>query len=205
MSPWAGSFEDHVRDIPDWPRPGVAFKDITPLLADAAAFAGAVDAIAGAFEGRVVDKVLGIEARGFIFAAPVAYRFGAGFVPVRKAGKLPWEIERQEYALEYGTDLLEIHRDAVRPGEQVLVIDDVLATGGTAAATARLVERLGGEIVGFAFLIELGFLDGRRLLDGIEVTSLVSYDGTEQASPPAAAAVTTASGPAARPMTGEVR
>lgn len=183
MTPWSGSFEDHVRDIPDWPRPGVVFKDITPLLAHPDAFAAAVEAIAIGFEGRPIDKVLGIEARGFIFAAPVAYRFGAGFVPVRKAGKLPWEIERQEYALEYGTDLLEIHRDSVQPGERVLIVDDVLATGGTAAATARLVERLGGELVGFGFLIELDFLDGRRHLGGHEVTSLMSYGAAEAAQP----------------------
>src|SRR4029077_19579341 len=118
---------------PDWPKPGVTFKDITPLLGDAAAFAGTVDALAGHFATVEADIVLGIEARGFIFAAPVAYRLGAGFVPVRKAGKLPWHIEREEYVLEYGTDLLEVHRDAVRPGERVLIVDDVLATGGTAA------------------------------------------------------------------------
>jgi adenine phosphoribosyltransferase len=119
--------------------------------------------------------VLGIEARGFIVAAPVAYRFGAGFTPVRKAGKLPWEVEQEEYALEYGTDLLEIHRDAVRPGERVLVIDDVLATGGTAAATIRLAERLGAEIAGLGFLIELGFLEGRSKLPDREIVSLIEY------------------------------
>src|SRR5947207_9385912 len=134
--------KEHIRDIPDFPRPGVVFKDITPLLADVDAFRFAVDGIADHFAGRRVDKVLGVEARGFIFAAPIAYRFGAGFVPVRKAGKLPWEIEREEYTLEYGTDLLEIHRDAVVTGEHVLIVDDVLATGGTASACVRLVERL---------------------------------------------------------------
>ena len=176
------------------------FKDITPLLADAHAFEAAVEAIAAGFEGRKIDKVLGIEARGFIFAAPVAYRFGAGFVPVRKEGKLPWEIERQQYALEYGTDLLEIHRDAVHPGEQVLVIDDVLATGGTAAATARLVDRLGGELVGFAFLIELGFLGGRQLLDGADVMSLVNYGGAEPSIPASPGSIpTTPAAPAAPP------
>jgi adenine phosphoribosyltransferase len=183
MTPWSGSFEEHVRDIADWPRPGVVFKDITPLLSHPEAFAAAVDAIAASFADRPVDKVLGIEARGFIFAAPIAYRFGAGFVPVRKAGKLPWEIERQEYALEYGTDLLEIHRDGVHPGERVLIVDDVLATGGTAAATARLVDRLGGDLVGFGFLIELDFLGGRRQLEGHDVTSLVSYGGDRPAAP----------------------
>src|SRR5207245_8180142 len=126
------------------------------------AFRSTIELIADHFEGTLVDRVLGVEARGFIIAAPVAYRFGSAFVPVRKAGKLPWEIEREEYELEYGTDLLEIHRDAVEPGEMVLVVDDVIATGGTAAATARLVERLGGEVIGFAFVLELGFLHGRE-------------------------------------------
>ena len=139
------SLREHVRDIPDWPQPGIVFRDITPLLAAPDAFAVTVDALAAPFADEPIDKVLGIEARGFVFAAPVAYRLGAGFVPVRKAGKLPWEIEREEYELEYGTDLLEIHRDAVHPGERVLIVDDVIATGGTAAATARLVERLGGR------------------------------------------------------------
>ena len=164
-----------VRDIPDFPRPGITFKDITPLLADAGAFRAAVDGIAGRFDGASVDRVLGVEARGFILAAPIAYRFGAGFTPVRKAGKLPWQVEAEEYALEYGTDLLEIHRDAVAPGERVLVVDDVLATGGTAAATVRLVERLGGEVVGLGFALELAFLDGRSRLPGRDVQSLVSY------------------------------
>jgi adenine phosphoribosyltransferase len=166
----------HIRDIPDFPKPGVVFKDITPLLADPVAFAACIDALAAPLEGRRIDKVLGIEARGFIVAAPVAYRFGAGFVPVRKAGKLPWEIEREEYELEYGTDLLEIHRDAVQPGEQVFILDDVMATGGTAAATARLVEKLGGEVVGFGFLIELAFLGGRAKLPGYEISSLLTFD-----------------------------
>src|SRR3954454_7443267 len=171
----ASWLKDHIRDIPDFPSPGVMFKDITPLLADVDAFRFAVDAIADHFAGNDVDKVLGVEARGFIIAAPVAYRFGAGFVPVRKAGKLPWEIERVEYELEYGTDLLEVHRDAVAPGDRVLIVDDVLATGGTAAATARLVEKLGGEITGLAFVLELGFLDGRAKLPGYDIESLVIY------------------------------
>lgn len=172
----ASPLTDFIRDIPDFPKPGVVFKDITPLLGDADAFARAVDAMAEPYAAAAVSKVLGTEARGFIFAAPVAYRFSAGFVPVRKAGKLPWEIERQEYELEYGTDLLEVHRDAVQPGERVLVVDDVLATGGTAAATAQLVEKLGGEVVGFAFLIELGFLDGRRHLGDRPISSVITYD-----------------------------
>src|SRR5258708_26054344 len=165
-----------VRDIADYPRPGVVFKDITPLLAAPDAFAAVVDAVAAPFAERRIDKVIGIEARGFVFAAPVAYRHAAGFVPVRKAGKLPWEIERAEYELEYGTDLLEIHRDAITPGEQVLIVDDVIATGGTAAATARLVERLGGHGVAFAFVLELGFPHGRDPLDGFPGPTLVTDD-----------------------------
>jgi adenine phosphoribosyltransferase len=167
--------KDRIRDIPDFPKPGIVFKDITPLLADEEAFRYTVDAISAHFGDREVDKVLGIEARGFILAAPVAYRFGAGFVPVRKAGKLPWQVEQQEYALEYGTDLLEIHRDSVGAGDRVLIVDDVIATGGTAAATVKLVERLGATIVGLGFVIELAFLGGRAHLDGRDFLSLVSY------------------------------
>src|SRR6202048_4460563 len=143
MTPGAGWLKEYIRDIPDFPRPGVVFKDITPLLADVKAFRYSVDAISDHFAGRSVDKVLGIEARGFIIAAPVAYRFGAGFIPVRKAGKLPWQVEKQEYVLEYGSDLLEIHQDALAPGERALIIDDVLATGGTASAAARPADRAG--------------------------------------------------------------
>jgi adenine phosphoribosyltransferase len=172
----AGWLKEHIRDIPDFPQPGVVFKDITPLLADAEAFTATVDALAACFVGRRVDKVLGIEARGFILAAPVAYRLSAGFVPVRKAGKLPWEIEQQEYELEYGRDQLEIHRDAIRPGEQALIIDDVMATGGTAAATVRLVEKLGGTVAGLGFVIELAFLGGRSKLGAHEALSLLTYD-----------------------------
>ena len=164
-----------IRDIPDFPSPGIVFKDITPLLADHGAFSSCIDALASHWEGQRIDRVLGVEARGFIVAAPVAYRFGAGFTPVRKAGKLPWKVEREEYALEYGTDLLEIHQDAVEAGERVLIIDDVLATGGTAAATVRLAERLGAEVVGLGFIIELGFLDGRAQLEGREIVSLITY------------------------------
>jgi adenine phosphoribosyltransferase len=163
-----------IRDIPDFPKPGVVFKDITPLLADVDAFRTTIDAIAEHFEGRPVDRVLGIEARGFIAAAPVAYRFGAAFVPVRKAGKLPWEIERVEYELEYGTDLLEIHRDAVTPGDRVLIVDDVLATGGTAAATVRLVQKLGGTVEGLAFVIAIEALQGRKKIEGLDVLTLIS-------------------------------
>jgi len=172
----AGWLKEHLRDIPDFPRPGVVFKDITPLLARADAFRFCVDAIADHYEGQTVDKVLGVEARGFIVAAPVAYRFGAGFVPVRKAGKLPWEIERQEYALEYGTDVIEIHRDAIGAGERVVIVDDVLATGGTASAAVRLVERLGGVVAGLAFIIELAFLGRRARISEHDVLSLITYD-----------------------------
>jgi adenine phosphoribosyltransferase len=171
-----GRLKERIRDIPDFPKPGVVFKDITPLLADSETFRIAVDALGDHFADRQVDRVLGIEARGFIIGAPVAYRFGAGFVPVRKAGKLPWTVEKQEYVLEYGTDLLEIHRDAVAPGERALIIDDVMATGGTAEATVRLVEKLGGEVVGFGCVIELGFLGGRRKLDGYDIVSLIEYE-----------------------------
>ena len=176
MAAASAHLKELVRDIPDFPRPGVVFKDITPLLADHAAFKSCIDALAGHWDGQRIDRVLGIEARGFIVAAPVAYRFGAGFTPVRKAGKLPWTVEAEEYALEYGTDVLEIHRDAVQPGERVLVIDDVLATGGTAAATVRLVERLGAEVAGLGFLIELGFLGGRAKLPDREIVSLIAYE-----------------------------
>jgi adenine phosphoribosyltransferase len=164
-----------IRDIPDFPQPGIVFKDITPLLADDDAFSSAIDLVVVRYGRGNVDKVVGIEARGFIVASPVAYHFGAGFVPVRKAGKLPWETEREEYALEYGTAVLEIHRDAISPGERVLIVDDVLATGGTAHATAKLVERLGGKVVGIATLIELEFLHGREALRDYDFFSLIRY------------------------------
>ena len=165
-----------IRDIPDHPQPGVVFKDITPLLADPKGIHVVVDALVTRFEGAGVDHVVGIEARGFIVAAPVAYGLDAGFVPVRKAGKLPWSTRAEEYALEYGTDRLEIHLDALAPGQRVLVVDDVLATGGTAAATSRLIEQAGAAVVGLGFLIELGFLGGRSKLAGRDVESLVRYD-----------------------------
>jgi adenine phosphoribosyltransferase len=171
----AAWLKEYVRDIPDFPRAGVVFKDITPLLAQRDAFSFAVGQITERFRSAGVAKVLGIEARGFILAAPVAVAFQAGFIPVRKAGKLPWHIEKEEYELEYGTDLLEIHRDAVASGERVLIVDDVMATGGTAAATCRLVEKLGGEVAGLAFLIELEFLSGRQHLEGRDIFSLIAY------------------------------
>jgi adenine phosphoribosyltransferase len=164
-----------IRDVPDFPQDGVVFKDITPLLADEIAFSTVIDLIVVHFGRGNVDKVVGIEARGFIIASPVAYHFGAGFVPVRKKDKLPWGTEAAEYALEYGTATLEIHRDAVAPGERVLIVDDVLATGGTAKATASLVERIGGKVVGIACLIELDFLKGRERLDGYDLFTLITY------------------------------
>ena len=164
-----------VRDVPDFPQEGIVFKDITPLLADELAFSTVIDLIVVHFGRGNVDKVVGIEARGFILASPVAYHFGAGFVPVRKKDKLPWETESAEYSLEYGTATLEIHKDAVTSGERVLVVDDVLATGGTARATAELVERIGGKVVGLAFLIELGFLKGRDRLTGYDLFTLLEY------------------------------
>ena len=164
-----------VRDIPDFPEQGVTFRDITPLLGDAEGFTKSITELVHRFENVAVDRVLGMEARGFIIAAPVAYRIGAGFIPVRKAGKLPWAVVREEYQLEYGRDKLEIHRDAIHPGERILVIDDVLATGGTAQATCRLVEALGGKVVGLGFLIELEELGGRKKLAGHLVESLAVY------------------------------
>jgi adenine phosphoribosyltransferase len=167
--------KEHIRDIPDFPKEGIVFKDITPLLAHKKAFTYTIDAIAHHFDRDEIDKVLGIEARGFMVAAPLAYRFQAGLIPVRKKGKLPWTVEAQEYDLEYGTDLLEIHSDAIQPGERILVVDDVLATGGTAEATAHLTERCGGKVAGIAMIMELGFLEGRKKLDGYDVLSLVTY------------------------------
>jgi adenine phosphoribosyltransferase len=164
-----------IRDVPDFPQPGVVFKDITPLLADPEAFSTVVDQLVVHFGRGNVDKVVGIEARGFIVAAPVAYHFNAGFVPVRKAGKLPWRTESEAYELEYGTETLEIHTDSLVPGERVLVVDDVLATGGTARATARLVERLGGKVMGIACIIELSFLSGREKLGDLDFFSLIRY------------------------------
>ena len=161
-----------IRDVPDYPQPGVVFKDITPLLADGKAFAAVVDALA--VTDGPVDKVAGIEARGFILAAPVAYRLGAGFVPIRKKGKLPGATFAQDYDLEYGTATIEVQTDAFVPGERVLVIDDVLATGGTARATADLVQRAGARVAGLAVLLELSFLNGRAKLAGLPVSALLT-------------------------------
>jgi adenine phosphoribosyltransferase len=164
-----------IRDVPDFPEPGIVFKDITPVLADPIAFSTIIDLIVVHFGRGNVDKVVGIEARGFILGAPVAYHFGAGVIPVRKKGKLPHETLEESYALEYGTASLEIHTDAVQAGERVLVVDDVLATGGTAKAAASLVERIGGKVCGIATLIELEFLHGRDKLQGYDLFTLIQY------------------------------
>lgn len=169
-----GLIRSRVRDVPDYPKPGVVFKDITPLLADHAAFGSTIDAIVAHHGRGMVDKVVGIEARGFILAAPVAYHFGAGFVPVRKEGKLPGETRAASYELEYGTETLEIPGDAVEPGERVLIVDDVLATGGTAQATAELIR--GGEavVVGVSVILELSFLHGREKLSNLNLSALLT-------------------------------
>lgn len=164
-----------VRDVQDFPQPGIVFKDITPLLADPVALSSVIDEIVVGLGRGTVDKVVGIEARGFIIAAPVAYHMAAGFVPIRKRGKLPWKTEDQRYQLEYGEETIEIHADAIAAGERIAIVDDVLATGGTAAAAARLVERLGGTVVSMAFLIELAFLKGREKLEGYDIVSLLQY------------------------------
>ncbi|HEX6939594.1 MAG TPA: adenine phosphoribosyltransferase [Longimicrobiales bacterium] len=164
-----------IRDVLDFPRPGIVFKDITPVLGDRALYAAVIDDLAAAHAGQPVDHVVGIESRGFLFAAPLALRLGAGFVPVRKPGKLPYHTIRIEYELEYGTDALEAHEDAIRPGDRVLIVDDLLATGGTATAAARLVERLGGTVVGASFVVELGFLNGRERLGDVPVRAIVAF------------------------------
>lgn len=166
---------DHVRDIADYPSAGVTFRDITPLLGDAKWLHDSIDELVARFADTAPTRVIGVEARGFILAAPVAYCMNAGFVPVRKSGKLPWAVVREEYSLEYGTDKLEMHRDAIHPGERVLVIDDVLATGGTANAVCNLVEALGGEVLGLGFLIELVDQGGRARLGPRHIESLARY------------------------------
>ena len=164
-----------IRAIPDFPIPGILFRDITPLLKDAGGFHAAIDLFVDAYRAQRIDYVVGVEARGYIFAAPLAYALGAGFIPVRKPGKLPASTVIEAYALEYGTNSLEIHEDAVGRGDRVLIVDDLLATGGTAAATGRLLDRLGADVVGFAFLIELVALHGRAALTGHDVTTFLRY------------------------------
>ena len=164
-----------IRDVPDFPQKGIVFKDITPVLNDPKLFRQVIDAFVGRWKDERIDKVVAIESRGFIFGAPLAYALGAGFTIVRKPGKLPWEVIRESYSLEYGENVLELHVDAVGPRDRVLVVDDVLATGGTADAVGRLVARQGGQLVAFSFLVELGFLHGARRLGPERVHSLLTY------------------------------
>lgn len=164
-----------IRDVPDFPMPGILFRDVTPLLRDPGGLRQVVDAFAARYGGQGIDVVAGIESRGFLFGAPLALALGVGFVPIRKLGKLPAERISREYALEYGTNALEMHRDAVRPGERVLLIDDLLATGGTARAASELIEELGAQVAEVAFVIELAFLNGRAALDGRPVHALMAY------------------------------
>jgi adenine phosphoribosyltransferase len=174
-SPNASELKKLIREVPDFPKPGINFYDITTLLKDRAALKGVVDLLAEHYKSAHVDIVLGIEARGFIFAPMLAYALNTGFIPVRKPKKLPAPCERVEYALEYGSDILELHKDAIEPGQKVLIVDDVLATGGTAEAVTRLVEMLQGKVAGLTFVIELDFLKGRDRLKGYDVYSLIQY------------------------------
>jgi len=173
--PTPSELERAIRNVPDFPKPGIQFKDITPVLADPRLFSGSIDLLIGKFKPGDVDAVVGIDARGFIFAAAAAVKLHAGFVPVRKKGKLPYHTHEKDYALEYGSATIAIHTDALKPGSRVLLIDDLLATGGTAAAASALVRRLGAQILEISFLIELSFLNGREKLKGYPVRSLVVY------------------------------
>jgi adenine phosphoribosyltransferase len=175
LSATAEEIRNAIRTIPDFPKAGILFKDITPLLADARLFAGTIDLLTARFNPGMIDAVVGIDARGFIFAAAAALKLSAGFVPVRKKGKLPYQTHEQDYALEYGTATVAMHVDALKPGSRVLLIDDLLATGGTAAAAAALVQKLGGDILEISFLIELSFLSGRQKLKQFPIRSLVIY------------------------------
>jgi adenine phosphoribosyltransferase len=165
-----------IREVPDYPKPGIRFYDLTTLLKDKQGFHSLIDQLCGHYDGRIIDIVAGIEARGFIFAPALAYRLNAGFVPVRKPKKLPSKTASVSYSLEYGTDSLEIHEDAIKPGQRVIICDDLLATGGTAAATSKLIKQLGGTVEGAAFAVELTFLEGRKKLPGHDVFSLIQYD-----------------------------
>jgi adenine phosphoribosyltransferase len=171
----ADELRARIREIPDFPKPGILFYDITTLLKDPEAFRASIELLTEPFEASKVDVVVGMESRGFIFSAPMAYKLGAGLVPVRKLGKLPAETVSVEYALEYGTNTLEIHKDAIQPGQRVLIVDDLLATGGTVNGTVELVQRLKGEVVGLAFLVELLFLKGRERLRGHQIHSVIQY------------------------------
>lgn len=167
--------EDKIRDIPDFPQKGIIFKDITPLIGDPKGFKATLDRLAEVCKGKNVDAIVALESRGFLFGAPLAYNLGVGIIPIRKKGKLPSETFQMEYSLEYGTNVVEIHRDALAPGQRVLIVDDLLATGGTALAAAKLVEKLGAVVTGLVFVIELTFLQGRDKLAGYDVTSLICY------------------------------
>jgi adenine phosphoribosyltransferase len=171
----ATQLKDKIRSIPDFPIPGILFRDITPVLQDPVGLRSAIDLMADAYKDKKIDVVVGIEARGYILGAPLAYKLGTGFVPVRKPGKLPFDKISVDYALEYGTNTLEMHKDAIANGQRVLLVDDLLATGGTAAAVRQLVDKLGGTIVGFAFLVELAALNGRAKLPGVDVKSFITY------------------------------
>jgi adenine phosphoribosyltransferase len=171
----AAALRAAIREVPDFPSPGIVFKDITPLLADRALLAVAVEAMAAPWRGMSVTHVAAPESRGFLFGAPIAVALGAGFIPVRKRGKLPWRVRQQAYALEYGQDVIEVHEDAVGPGARVLVVDDVLATGGTADATCRLLEGMGAQVVGLSMLMSLDFLPGRATLAGRRVEAVLRY------------------------------
>jgi len=166
----------HIRNVPDFPKKGIVFRDITPLLKNPDAFRKAMETFYTQYKEIQIDKVLSVESRGFIFGSILAYRLGVGFIPIRKPKKLPAEVIREEYQLEYGTDALEIHTDAIQPGDRILVVDDLLATGGTALATCKLAERLGGTIAGIAFLVELTFLNGRKKLEKYDIFSILKYD-----------------------------
>ena len=170
-----GDLEAAIRNVPDFPQPGIQFKDITPVLGDARLFAGAVDLMAARHADAGIDACVGIDARGFIFAAAAAKQLGTGFVPIRKQGKLPWKTHEESYSLEYGEATIAIHQDALQPGARVLLLDDLLATGGTAAAAANLLQKIGAEIVEVGFMIELGFLDGREKMNGHPVNALITY------------------------------
>ncbi len=169
------NLEKFIRDVPDFPKKGILFKDITTLLQNGDAFRLAMNRMMKKYLDEEIDKVVGVEARGFILGGIMAYKLGCGFVPARKPGKLPYCAKREEYTLEYGTNALEVHEDGILPGERVLVVDDLLATGGTALAAAKLVEKLGGKVVGIEFMVELGFLHGREKLSGYKVNSLITY------------------------------
>ena len=164
-----------IRDVPDFPIPGILFRDITPLLGNGPAFVQALNAMIEPFRDLHIDAIAAVEARGYVLAAPLAYQLGIGLIPVRKPGKLPYDTIKRDYSLEYGKNVLEVHRDACRPGDRVLIVDDLIATGGSARATASLIEQLGGQVVGFSFLVELDFLNGREALEGYEVHAVLNY------------------------------